>query len=181
MTLPRPVEALWSELELARAELLHEVEGLSQRQADWKPGDKDWSIGEILDHLTRAEVATGKLTTKLLKEVQAGGVPALFPHDLTEFAEVPAWPPGPMEAPDVVWPEGGKPVGELLDGLRASRARSRQSLERLATCDPRTLVFKHFRLGNLDLARWWRLTAQHDRVHLAQIRDVKATPGFPER
>jgi hypothetical protein len=181
MSLPPPIDALWNELETARAELLPEVVGLSQRQADWKPGARDWSVGEILDHVTRAEVATGKLTTKLLKEAQAGGAPAVFPHDFTALPELPAWPPGPMEAPDAVWPEGGKPVGELVDGLHATRARSRQSVERLATCDPRPLVFKHFRLGTLDLAQWWRLTAAHDRVHLAQIRDVKATPGFPER
>jgi hypothetical protein len=100
MANPKPVEKLWSELERARAEVLREVEGLSQRQADWKPGDTDWSIGEVIDHLTRAEIATGKLTTKLFKEVQAGGAAAVFPRDLTEFGPLPPWPParGPPRA-----------------------------------------------------------------------------------
>lgn len=179
MTLPKPVAALWEVLESVRAEVLREVEGLSQRQADWRPGETEWSVGEIVHHLTIAEVATGKLTTKLTREAEAAGALAPFPADLAEFAPLPAWPPGPMEAPAVVWPERGKPVGELRAAMRATRERSRQSIEKLGAVDPRPLVFKHFRLGDLDLAQWWTLQALHDRVHLDQIRDVKRAPGFP--
>jgi hypothetical protein len=180
MAHPKPVEMLWSELERARAEVLREVEPLSQRQADWKPGEADWSIGEIVDHLTRAETATGKLTTKLLKEVQAGSAAAVFPHDLAEFGPLPPWPVGPpAQAPEVVWPTHGTPIGELLATMRATRERSRQSVERLGGCDPRALRFKHFSLGDMDLAQWWRLQAAHDLIHLRQIREVKAAVGFP--
>jgi hypothetical protein len=180
MSLPLPIERLWDEMERVRADVLGEVDGLSQRQADWKPGPRDWSVGEIVDHLTIAETATGKLTSKLLKEVQAGSAAAVFPHDLTEFAAAPLRPgDAGGEAPPVVWPGHGKPIGELVETMKSTRARSRQSLERLAGCDPRRLTFKHFRFGDLDLGQWWRLTAAHDGMHLAQIRAVKATPGFP--
>ena len=84
MTLPQPVERLWNELEHSRADLLREAEGLSQRQAEWKPSEREWSVGEIIDHLTLAEINTGKLTTKLLKELPGGA--GAFPSDLIEFA-----------------------------------------------------------------------------------------------
>ncbi len=109
----------------------------------------------------------------------AGGAPAVFPHDVAAFAALPPFPPGPMEAPPVVRPEHGKPYPALLADMKAARGRSRQSIERLATCDPRTLSFKHFHLGDLDLAQWWMLQTQHDRVHLGQIRAVKGAAGFP--
>jgi hypothetical protein len=64
--------------------------------------------------------------------------------------------------------------------MRSVRARSRQSIDKLATVDPRRLVFKHFRFGDLDLSQWWQLQADHDRIHLQQLRDVKAAPGFPK-
>jgi hypothetical protein len=176
MALPQPVEKLWTELERARAGVLREAEGLSQRQADWKPSERDWSVGEIIDHLTLAEINTGKLTSKLLKEAPAN---AVFPADLAEFAPVPGGPPGPAEAPQVVWPGHGKSIDELIATMKATRVRSRQSVERLATCDPRTLTFKHFRLGEMDLGQWWRLQASHDLSHLEQVREVKAAPGFP--
>jgi hypothetical protein len=63
--------------------------------------------------------------------------------------------------------------------MKATRERSRQSIERLATVDPRTMSFKHFRLGDLDLAQWWTLQAEHDLVHLGQLRQIKRAAGFP--
>ena len=180
MALPKPVAQLWDELQAVRAQVLQEADGLSQAQADWKPGEKDWSVGEIIDHLTIAEVATGKLTSKLTKEAEAAGVVGSFPADFTAFSPLPSMPPGPMEAPPVVWPSHGKPIGELLATMKATRERSRQSVEKLAAVDPRRLTFKHLRFGDLDLGQWWTLQASHDGIHLAQLREVKAAPGFPK-
>jgi len=179
MSLPKPVEVLWDALQSARAEVLSEVEGLSQAQADWRPGERDWSVGEVVHHLTIAEIATGKLTTKLTREAEAAGRLTSFPGDLRQFASLPVSPAEAAEAPQVVWPERGKPIDELIAGIKATRTRSRQSIERLATVDPRTMSFKHFRLGDLDLAQWWTLQAAHDRLHLDQIRQIKRVPGFP--
>jgi len=176
MTLPTPIEAVWRDLESARAQVLREVHSLSQAQADWRPTSDDWSIGEIVHHLTLAEVATGKLTSKLLREAAP---PAPFPGGLAAFTPLPEWPPGPREAPPVVRPEAGHALDQLLSDIRAARARSRQSLERLAAVDPRPLRWAHVRLGELDLGQWWLLQARHDAEHLQQIKRIKATPGFP--
>jgi hypothetical protein len=175
MPWPKPVEALWRDLEGVRAELLREVETLSQRQAEWRPTARDWSAGEVIDHLTMAEIATGKLTTKLTRET----VPTGFPPDLTEFAALPALTMAGVEAPPSMWPAHGKPFAELLATMRATRERSRQSFDRLAACDPRPLRFTHFRFGELDLAQWWRLVGDHDRMHLGQVRDIRRASGFP--
>ena len=180
MALPQAIERLWDELQSVRAEILREIEGLSQRQADWKPGEKDWSVGEIVHHLTLAEIATGKLTTKLFKEGEAAGTLAPYPQDLAALGRLPKAPPGPAEAPPVVWPEAGKPIAALTEGMKATRERSRQSVERLATADPRPMTFKHFRFGDMDLGQWWTLQAEHDGIHLRQIRDVKSAAGFPQ-
>ena len=179
MAWPEPVATLWSDLERVRADVLREVEGLSQAQADWRPADKEWSVGEIVHHLTIAEIATGKLTTKLTREADAAGTLQPFPADLRELRPLVAERAAGAEAPPVVWPEHGKPIGTLVTDMKATRERSRQSIEKLATVDPRALMFKHFRLGDLDLSQWWRLQAQHDGIHLRQIRDVKAAAGFP--
>jgi hypothetical protein len=177
MPLPVPVEALWNDMESVRAQLLKEVEGLSQGQADWRPADEEWSVGEILHHLTLAEVGTGKLTSKLLKEA-AQPMPA-FPAGLGGFAPLPPPPPGPAKAPEVVYPERGHPLGRLILDLKAIRERSRVSVERMATVDPRGLRWRHFTLGELDLAQWWLLHVRHETDHLQQLRGVKAARGFP--
>ena len=179
MSLPKPVQALWDDLQAVRAEVLRQADDLSQRQADWRPAETEWSVGEVIHHLTIAEIATGKLTTKLTREAQAAGALQPFPADLTRFAPLPPWPAGPAEAPPVVWPERGKPIAELLDSMRATRERSWQSIEKLATLDPRPLKFRHFRLGDLDLAQWWVLQVEHDGIHLGQLRQIRTSPGFP--
>jgi hypothetical protein len=177
MTLPAALDAIARDLDAVRAEVLQEADGLSQAQADWRPSPDDWSVGEILHHLTLAEINTGKLTSKLLKET--GGAVAPYPPGLDGFAPLPAWPPGPREAPPVVRPEKGHPIAQLLHDMRAARDRSRQSLERLATVDPRAFTWRHFTLGEMDLGQWWMLQAQHDRDHLQQLRRIRKMPGFP--
>jgi hypothetical protein len=164
-------------MESDRAQLLKETEGLSQAQADWRASDEEWSVGEILHHLTLAEVGTGKLTSKLLKDPPQP-IPA-FPADLKSFAPVPPPPPGPAKAPEVVYPERGHALDRLIADLKTVRARSRQSVERMAAIDPRGLKWRHFTLGELDLAQWWLLHVRHETDHLQQLRGVKAAPGFP--
>src|SRR5262245_55068907 len=177
MTLPIALAGLAQELDTVRAEVLRAADGLSQAQADWRPSASDWSVGEILHHLTLSEINTGKLTSTLLKET-GDGVTA-YPPDLTGFAALPPWPPGPREAPPVVRPDKGHPIAQLLQDMRAARERSRQSLERLATVDPRAFSWRHFTLGEMDLGQWWMLQAIHDRDHLQQLRRIKKTPGLP--
>jgi len=177
MPLPPAVDALWTDMEAVRGQILKEVEGLSQAQFDWRAGEREWAIGEIVHHLTLAEVATGKLTSKLLKE--AGPSTGPFPADLRAFSPVPAGPPGPAEAPPMVRPESGGRADELVAAMRAARERSRQSIERLAQVDPRPLRWTHARFGEMDLGQWWMLQAHHDADHLQQLRAVKAAPGFP--
>jgi uncharacterized damage-inducible protein DinB len=180
MRWPDPVEKLWLALEAVRTEVLNEVERLSDAQAAWRPADNEWSVGEILHHITLAEVNTGKLTTKLTREAEAAGTAKPFPTDLRELAPLQAAAGAERaDAPQQVWPERGKPIGGLIADMKAVHERSRQSMDRLAAMDPRPLVFKHFRFGPLDLSQWWRLQAEHEAMHLRQIREVKSSPGFP--
>ena len=177
MALPAPVEALWNDLESVRAQVLKETEALSQAQVDWQPAEGEWSIGEILHHVMLAEIGTSKLTSKLLRDAPPPVRP--FPSDLPGFMPLPPPPPGPAKAPEVVYPERGHHLERLLADLRTTRERSRQAVERVATVDPRAFTWRHFTLGELDLAQWWLLHVRHETDHLQQVRAVKASKGFP--
>src|SRR3989442_10153303 len=135
MTLPRAIQALWDDLEAARADVMREVAGLSQRQADWKPAEKEWSAGEVINHLTIAEIATGKLTTKLTREGEAAGGLAPYPASFA-IRPLPPWPPRPGEAPPALLPEHGKPITALITTMKVTRQRSRSAGQKLATLQP---------------------------------------------
>jgi len=179
MPLPPPLETLWNEMQSVRAGILKEVEGCSQAQADWRPGDADWSVGEIIHHLMLAEVGTGKLTSKLLKDAGSGA--GVYPADLRALRPLPALPSGPLEAPLATCPERGHPIGPLLADFKAARERTRQSLERMGAVDFRRLTWTHAAFGEMDLSQWWQLQGWHDADHLQQLRTLKVTPGFPAR
>jgi hypothetical protein len=178
MPLPALVEALWRDLQSARALLLGEAEGLSQAQADWRPIDTEWSAGEIIHHVILTEVGIGKVTSKVLKD--AGEAVKPFPADLKAFTPIVMPAGGPPDSPQAVWPERGKSFDALVAEMKAARERSRQTIERLGAVDPRPLTFPHPRLGPLDLAQWWMLQAWHDGNHREQLCGVKAAPGFPK-
>src|SRR5215469_17360970 len=129
MALPPPVEALWSDLESVRARLLKGVESLSQAQADWRARDTDWSVGEIIHHVALAEVGTGKVPSKVLKEAADRLQPC--PPGLTGFTPVATPAGGRAESPTAVWPERGKPLRELVADMRAARERSEEHTSEL--------------------------------------------------
>jgi DinB superfamily len=181
MPLPAAIESLWDELQAVRQEILKEVEGLSQAQFDWRPGAQDWSVGEIIHHLILSEVASGKLTTKMLREAEASGTLRPYPEDAADFLRLPRrTTPGPVQAPPHISPEHGRPVADLLEELRVVRERSRKSIDRLGAIDPRPLTWMHVVLGEVNLAQAWTIILANDRDHINQIRAVKASPGFPD-
>src|SRR5262249_60333460 len=108
--------------------------------------------GGVVDPRALAEVVTGKLTTRPARGAPAAGAAGGFPADLTAFTPFPASPPGDAEAPEVVWPARGKPFAELLATMRATRERSRQSIEKVAAPDPPPLPFQPFPFGRRGLA-----------------------------
>jgi DinB superfamily len=182
MVLPSEIETFWGKLQAARQEVLKEVEGLSQAQLDWRPAQQEWSIGEVIHHLTLGEISTGKLTTKLLREAEEAGTLSSRPEGQTFFDRLPP-PPSPLptgaaQTPPHIWPEHGRSKPDLLAGIRAARVKSRQSFERVATIDPRPLVWRHATVGDLHLGQYWTLMLIHDGIHIEQIRKVKAEPAF---
>ena len=180
MALAAEMEVFWNEVQANRAALLKEVEGLSQPQFDWRPGEKDWSVGEVIHHVTLAEINIGKLTTKLLREAEAAGALRPRPEGEVPFERIPPPPtPGPLQAPRLIWPEHGRSKADLLAGIKAAREKSRHSFERMAQIDPRPLVWKHEIFGDMHLGQYWTIIRLHDLQHLEQIQKIKTAPGFP--
>ena len=91
------------------------------------------------------------------------------------FAE----PAAAADAPQVVWPESGRPIASLIADMKSTRERSRQSIDKLGSVDPRPLMFKHFRLGDLDLSQWWQLKAQATVSTSVRSATSRRRPGFP--
>ncbi|MGH7320089.1 MAG: DinB family protein, partial [Candidatus Rokuibacteriota bacterium] len=77
-------------LEQVRIRTLALVEGVSQEELDRRPAGGGWSVGEVLDHLLRAEAANREQIAALVELARAGREP-LIRRSLTPDALAPAF------------------------------------------------------------------------------------------
>jgi DinB superfamily len=122
-----------------RQRILDRVQGLTQPQIDYKPTLEAWSVGEVLHHLILIEVSISKLLNKLIKENQrvigAGDVMRI--EDMTYGAD------RPQQAPEFGIPSYGRPFGDLLTELVATRERTTQTLAKYTGDGPSELRWTH--------------------------------------
>ncbi len=173
----------WQFAEKVRAALLETIRPLTSTQWVFRRQDNSsWSIGEVVEHLLRAEIGTSKMVRKLIRgDYRTQEFPvaaALYTGELDRY------PYGRLQAPGdlALGPPGSQ--AELERSLAIAHARLRAELERfrgddpeiLRSPDPATAVW--YTLGG-----WVKLQAWHEAHHLAQIhrqiQEMTAATGSP--
>src|SRR5574341_1651353 len=168
----------WQFAEKVRAALLETIRPLTSTQWVFRRQDNSWSIGEVVEHLLRAEIGTSKMVRKLIRgDYRTQEFPvaaALYTGELDRY------PYGRLQAPGDLAPGPPGSQAELERSLAAAHARLRAELERfrgddpeiLRSPDPATAVW--YTLGG-----WVKLQAWHEAHHLTQIHGILAAPAFP--
>ncbi|MFQ5946971.1 MAG: DinB family protein [Anaerolineae bacterium] len=179
--LPPALHRISDDVETMRARVLGEVAGLSQRQSDWNPTSKEWSVGEALHHLVLAEGIGGKLITVTLKGAAEQGALPPYPQEAEKFEWTPPTPDDRwmVQAPEPAAPTSGQPIDELRKAMAQQAEWTRKVLERLTGVDPRAYTARHPIIGDMNLAQWCQFAAYHMGVHLRQIQEIKGAAGFP--
>jgi uncharacterized damage-inducible protein DinB len=120
-------------------------------------GPDTWSSFDVVGHLVEAE-ATNWIPR--IRHLVAHGESVVFP---------------PFDRFGFVDKSQGKSMAELLDTLRAARARSLAALDELRLA-PRDLARRgrHPEFGSVTLGQLVATWAVHDLNHLGQITDVLA-------
>jgi len=68
------IEELLEHLEETRAALLDAVQHVGRDRRDERPGDGRWTVGEVLDHVSRVEAGYARLLTKRVSDARAKGL-----------------------------------------------------------------------------------------------------------
>jgi hypothetical protein len=164
-------------LEEARGKVLALLGTVTQAQANRRPAENEWSVGEIADHLAITE---RQIMAKLV-EAAANAKP----HEY-DYREVLKTRPIRLEDswdiaisgkgihPPELTPTPGKPLSELLEGLRAARAHTKELLARLRDQDLSVRFVAHRRMGPLTLYERMAFTAYHDLKHVKQMERALA-------
>jgi uncharacterized damage-inducible protein DinB len=186
-----------------RTETLRLVDGLSQEEFDWSPAPGKWSIGEVLDHLLRAEQFFRRDLDSLAGRSQSGrpahirhtfrdldiGLP-LVSRSLMPALDLPLtlatlFMPGPvlnalaasrfipMRHPSVADPRPGRPAVELRQDLRDGIHQTFQVLGQLSPQDAARMTVSHPLLGTRTVPGLIRFMTQHERRHQGQVADLR--------
>jgi hypothetical protein len=184
MPLSKKVQEIVDRNTHGREKLLGSISELNETQLNHKSEGAAWSICDIVHHLALTDEANAKLMSNLLKRARAESLPPDPSPDGSELHsadEVFARMAEPkFQAPDRVAPQAHLAVEESLARLKASRARTLEAVEELASYDLSGLTFPHPFAGDLNAYQWMLMGGGHEFRHVEQIKRIKAQPDFPQ-
>lgn len=203
------VHARLGEFVSVRAITLAAVGPLSQAQLDFSPRAGRWSVGEIADHLLRAEEMWRGNVEQLVALARAGQ-PAYRRQTFAEVNVAPLYLPDavlawmarplafanqfvpdrviglltevpllPTRSPDVGIPRAGRPAAALKADLAESIGRTRALIESNVALDFDQLVSEHPVTGRTNVAQVLTILARHERRHQGQMERVREDARFP--
>ena len=160
--------------------------GLTGAQLNWKPSQKEWSVGQCLEHL----IKTNEQFLPVLDAVARGGhrssawervsplsgffgrvmVTSLRPDSGRKFKAPALFAPSASSVDEKIVERFVEHQRRLAE---TARAAGRTDLDRIVVTSPVA------RLVTYSLLDACRIVAVHERRHLAQAELVMNRPGFP--
>ena len=169
------IEELLEHLEETRAVLTMAVAAVPASLRAARPAPDRWSLGEIVDHVSKVETAFTRLLSKRVAQARERGDPGETDDSsiLAGFDSKRATDRSrPFEAPPIVVPLEGATVEGGLVSLAATRAALRAALADASGVALGAIVHPHPMLGALNLYQWGIVLGWHDVRHAEQIREI---------
>jgi uncharacterized damage-inducible protein DinB len=166
--------ALIEKLRASRDALVEELAGVSESQAKFKPAPDRWSIEEIVEHLAVAEHGLYRLITAYSEPIES---PADSKREET-FERLGTDRRRKLAAPERARPTGR--YGSLSNALEQFTANRERTILYVDSCqdDLRMRITTHL-LGRITCRECLALMIGHPLQHLEQIKEVRASPGYP--
>lgn len=172
-------------MERTTGEARREFGGLSAHQLNWKPGPKQWSVGECLEHLMTGNNLYGQLAESSLAGTQARPMLSRIPgySGMCGRFLIHAVSPGARKIKTlaVFEPQQSAVPAEQVEVFEQSQRTAIEwmrkspalNLEEAVVASPATSLIVY------SLMDAWRLIATHSLRHLDQARRVTETDEFP--
>ena len=166
--------------EQAQERFIAAVSNTTEAQANFRHHENQWTIAEIVEHVSIVNDGFLRLTHKLLKEAESAPKPPKTDLNLGHTSlDENGQQREPFQAPERVRPKGGVSIEDSLAKMRVALAGFADIQPRLEAVDLSDQVFPHPALGPFNAYQWMILLGEHEDRHRAQIERVKAASGFP--
>jgi hypothetical protein len=161
-----------------RKQFLDALDGISEEQWKYKPGPDRWSIAEVAEHIAVAEDNLFQYAMGGLHHGSAGSDGKKLED--TEVIARMSDRSNKAQAPAEFRPAGRfKTKDELVQHFLASRDRNIHYVETTPENLRGTLLKSP--MGTMDVYQMLLMIPAHCERHLAQIKEVKSSPGYPAR
>jgi hypothetical protein len=171
------LDELIAELASARRDLLQAVDECPAAVHHEQSREDGWTLSQILEHVAVVEDGAGRLINRLVKNAREQGVEETNTesvlHTLDKFG-LPI-PTRRFRAPDFTTPQEGISIDQSLERLQQSRERLLKVVESARGISLSTVSAPHPAVGDIDGYGWLLATAQHERRHAYQIRQLSNT------
>lgn len=180
--------ALMAELSRLAFEASSLAAPLDEAQFNWQPeSGRGWSVGQCLDHLTRANrVYLDALEEAVRPALALGGgaSPPLQPGRLGRWFLSSLEPPARVKfrAPAKIVPQSRCPTQATLVAFAGEQQRVIELVRDSARIDCNAVRFRNplaYGLRTFNVATGLLVIAAHERRHLEQARKVVARADFP--
>ena len=158
-----------------REQVMAVLRAVIQAQADRRPAENEWSLGEIANHLAITEHAYMGVVADLAAADKRPDADARAALRNRPFRIEDTWNiavTGKLTTPQELLPTPGKPLPDLLRALHEARARSKQIMAPFRDQDLSVKFFVHPRLGTMTLYERMAQLAYHELKHLKQMERV---------
>jgi len=167
---------LLAHLEMTESWLVSELDGLTLAQLRYHEAPDAWSIMDVVEHLAIAEPQYWQN----LRDSLAGPVVPNYKPEATDAGIM--WygidRSHRAKTGDARVPHGKyADVKDSLADFRKLRATMRD-YAKTTNDDVRGRPLKD---GNMDVYQWFLMISSHAQRHILQIREIKASAGFPKR
>jgi len=164
-------EVLRSRLDAGRERWLAAIRGVSEKDAQFCPGDGCWNILQVAEHVATAERQMLTMWNKL-------AAPGTAPREKDDLISASQKDRTKKRSA----PERSLPTGRFSSLSEAEKAFIANREATLAVLDSdldlRAKVVEHPLAGTIDGYQLFLVLAGHPVRHAQQVEEIKATPGY---
>jgi DinB superfamily len=164
----------FAEIEKTKARLFDMIEGLSEAEIDKKPAENEWSISQVIQHLTGSESLSNGYITKKMTDYQDVN-PYWLKSKIAYYKLVYAFDftKQKFKSPAFIDLDENKTKATLLKDWSDSRALLAEILGKVPEKYVHSSLFKHPRVGKMTLIDMMSFFNIHIHRHLTQIQKIK--------
>jgi hypothetical protein len=169
-------ERLLEHFQMTESWLVSELAGLNGKQLNWRAAEGKWSVAEVVAHLAIAEPQYwDQVKQSMAKPVEEGFKPKATDAGVLWY--------GIDRTQRNKTAEARTPHGEYKTAAEAlaSFRKLRAEMVGFVRATEEDLRGRRFLTSEMDVYQWVLMITSHSQRHILQVREVKASAGFPER